>query len=128
MGLGLVDKPHLQRFKTRLDAIIPKILKDTEANWNSQAQLVSDANTIYVYTDHDHNPDTGDPIPALKVGDGASYLIDMPFITDNTSMLMNHIDDLTIHTNTTEKTFWNGKLSCDESQILEDEILVLTTE
>ena len=105
---------------------IARVLAATEAQWNSNPQRIAEENTLYIYTDHDTVD--GKPVPAMKVGDGTSYLIDKMFITDNASMLLNHINDLTIHTNTQEKTFWSSKIACDESKIQQQSLLIFTTQ
>lgn len=105
---------------------IAKVLAATEAQWNSEPQRLAEANTLYIYTDHDTVD--GKPVPAMKVGDGTSYLIDKMFITDNTSMLLNHINDISIHTSLREKNFWNNKVACDESLIPQQSLLILTTQ
>lgn len=92
---------------------------DTTANWNSQLSLVPDEGQIIVYLDKS-TVGTGNEtknVPGFKVGDGNSYLIDLPFLADDiaerlTAALNTHTSNTDIHTNTTEKSFWNNKLNC----------------
>ena len=52
-------------------------------------------------------------VAGIKIGDGTSYLIDLPFVTDGmTTMLLKHIGDTTIHLTAAEREFWNNKISC----------------
>lgn len=55
-----------------------RILQKTTAEWNSEVTLISDKDTIYVYTDY-QNKD-GVNVPGVKIGDGNAYVIDLPFI------------------------------------------------
>lgn len=61
------------------------IISKTKAEWNAEPQYVSVKDMIYVYTDYrqEEDPTTHEikNIPAVKIGDGTSYLIDMPFAT-----------------------------------------------
>ena len=54
-----------------------EIFSNTTAGWNSQPQLVSLKDALYVYTDYSN--DGGVDIPAFKVGDGTTYVVDLPF-------------------------------------------------
>ena len=63
-----------------------KVLYASTATWNSKPQLISLKGYIYIYSDYRQNLQ-GDNIASMKVGDGTSYLIDMPF-TDDLYMLM----------------------------------------
>lgn len=54
----------------------------TKEEWDSQSDLIAEENTIYVYSDFDET-ESGEPIPAYKVGDGTSLLIDLAFSTDS---------------------------------------------
>lgn len=54
----------------------------TKEEWDSQPDLIAEENTIYVYSDFDET-ESGEPIPAYKVGDGTSLLIDLPYSTDS---------------------------------------------
>ncbi len=61
------------------------IISKTKAEWNAEPQYMTVKDMIYVYTDYrqEEDPTTHEikNIPAVKIGDGTSYLIDMPFAT-----------------------------------------------
>lgn len=121
-----VVKSYTDEALTRLYADVAKILTGTQAQWNSDPQRIAEKNTIYIYTDHETNPETGEPIPAMKVGDGRTYLIDMEFITDYAAELLAHINNGDIHVTLEEKRFWNNKVTCDESMLVVGSELILT--
>ena len=75
--------------------------------WNSQPELVAKKNVVYIYTDH-HMDKHGRPVPGFKVGDGLSYLIDMPFTNE-------------------EREFWNNKVTTIISEV-DNEELIFTRE
>ena len=62
-----------------------KILSATTAYWNSKPGLITETNTIYIYTDYRQEEKQGEivNIPGLKIGDGLAYLIDIPFIDES---------------------------------------------
>ena len=94
---------------------IPAIYEDTQAGWDAQITLISENGALYVYTDHGSAEVDGVtvPVPGFKVGDGTSYLIDMAFVAEDIQQqLTSHAADTDIHTNPTEKQFWNDKISC----------------
>lgn len=98
------------------------ILSGTTASWNVQRNLIAKARTLYIYMDHSsYIDDEGEEVwvPGCKVGDGTSYLIDLPF-TD--TIMVRHMNDETIHVTQAEKEFWNNK----NRAIAEDENLILT--
>jgi hypothetical protein len=55
------------------------VVSKTTAEWQAQPHLVSTKNTVYVYTDYDTSG--GRNIPAIKIGDGSAYVVDLPFVT-----------------------------------------------
>ena len=57
------------------------ILFGTTAFWNNQPTLVANKDYLYVYTDYKQNEEEQN-IAGFKVGDGTSYLIDLPFTDD----------------------------------------------
>ena len=91
------------------------IYYDTTANWNAQASMISEQGAFYIYSDYKTEIDAvGNPTyyPGVKIGDGTSYLIDMPFISDSiTNELQEHMSDETSHISQSERTFWNNKVS-----------------
>lgn len=84
-----------------------KILCNTTEYWNSHPQLLSKEGYLYIYTDY-KQVDNED-VPGMKVGDGTSYLIDMPFMD---APLDAHIADSVKHITDTERAFWNDKVRC----------------
>jgi len=99
-----------------------KVLYATTATWNSKPQLISEAGYIYIYSDYRQNLQ-GDNIASMKVGDGTSYLIDMPFTDD---LLYAHLANSDIHITPEEREFWNNKVRCYIDPINEHR-LVFTT-
>ena len=96
-----------------------RVLYATTATWNSQPQLVSAQGFIYIYADYRQN-EQGINIPAMKVGDGNAYLIDLPF-TDE--LLYDHIADNVRHITQEEREFWNNKVRCYASEIQDDTLI-----
>lgn len=91
------------------------IYYDTEEHWNSKRLIIAEYKAIYVYSNYSYiEDDEGNrvPVPAIKIGDGTSYLIDMPFVgQDIRDALLEHIDNTTIHITSSEREFWNNKVS-----------------
>ena len=86
------------------------IVTNTTEGWNEQTTLIGKAGTIYVYTDY--LAISGTSIPGIKIGDGQSYLVDIPFVAGDTAALAAHAGDTTIHVTAEEKAFWNNKVTC----------------
>lgn len=111
----------LQTLQDYLGANLNKQVKfNTTSGWNSQVTLVSESETLYVYTDH-QTDSQGNAIAGIKVGDGNAYVVDLPF-TD--TVMMEHIADTSVHITDSERAFWNNKVSCFYTGI---EQLVFTT-
>lgn len=70
----------------------------TTAQWNATPTLVSQPNTIYVYTDYDNQG--GVDIPGIKIGDGNAYVIDLPFIAGTSITITQE-----------QINYWNNKVS-----------------
>ena len=56
-----------------------QVYHDTVSGWNAKRELIAERGAVYVYTDASQSE--GKDIPAIKIGDGTSYLIDMPFVS-----------------------------------------------
>lgn len=99
-----------------------------KADWDLDRNLISQKNVLYIYLDYKNINKNGEQIfiPGLKVGDGTTYLIDLPFVNDFNNgeieqQILNHINNTTIHVLAEEKEFWNNKLNLSlqsESQTL----------
>lgn len=87
------------------------VLSKTTAEWNYLVDLVTDKDVIYVYTDY-MTTSSGVEIAALKVGDGVTRLIDMPFVASGTIT-------------EAERDFWNNKVTA-YMDIDDAETLIIT--
>lgn len=90
------------------------ILYGTTEEWNSQRDLISTEGTVYIYSDYQTITIDGvkKTVPGIKIGDGKAYLIDMPFIAQVAQQaLFQHIANSDAHTNSSEKNFWNQKIT-----------------
>lgn len=131
----LLNKPSinnvvLQNNVTLQQLGLQNIYYNTKEYWNSQPTLIAEEGAIYVYKDYYlHNDEEGEPIysPALKIGDGTSFLIDMPTTTgDIADMLLDHIQNAVIHVTNDDRTFWNNKSSAYINPQSNEETLVLS--
>ena len=102
----------------------------TTAEWNADINIISEKNVLYIYTDYKTIQQDGNLIllPGLKVGDGNSFLIDLPFINNGSDsrleqIVLDHINNDAIHIGSGEREFWNNKLNY-QSQ-LTNETLIL---
>ena len=100
----------------------------TEA-WNAHPELVAQEGHLYIYRDYEkrENPDgTIADIPAIKIGDGTSYLIDMPFLsTGDDEAWIDHINNWSIHVSGPDRTNWNDKVTAEVIEA--EETLILST-
>lgn len=114
---------------TARDLGLGNVYYDTTAAWDSQFMLVAERAAIYIYSDYQiYEDEAGNQIPiaGLKIGDGTSYLIDMPFVTDNMSgALIKHLADHVVHITAEERAFWNNKVSAYMDHTT-NELLVLS--
>lgn len=110
MLVGAEDE-HLVTIQTLQDYLnanlTKQVLFNTTAYWDAQITLVSDPNTLYIYTDHDRDLQ-GNAIAGIKAGDGNAYVVDLPF-TD--AIATEHIADSTIHTSAAEKAVINSHIA-----------------
>ena len=100
---------------TAEDLGLGRVYYDTTANWNLQRNLIGIAGAVYIYSDYSYlEDDAGNrtPIAGIKVGDGNSYIADLPFVSDSmTYAIVRHVADTSMHASPREKAFWNNKVS-----------------
>ncbi len=115
--------------------------RDTKANWAAARGFIPLAGEVIVYNDYKVKTYTVEEygeqvektvlIPNIKIGDGVTYVQDLPFVdTDLRDTLMAHINDTELHTTLQEKLFWNNKINVDDAyeqmhDELVDETLIL---
>ena len=116
----LLNKPTINSITlsgslTARDLGLGNVYYDTTANWAKQGGLISEEAAIYIYSDYSYRiigNGTRIPLAGIKIGDGTSYLLDLPFITDQaTSLIASHLANTSIHVTQAEKNFWNNKVS-----------------
>lgn len=85
------DISGMSRFPDVIDRTA--IHYDTTENWNANPLIIGERSHIYIYSDYSSIEKDGETvyIPAIKIGDGTSYLTDMPFITSDSSTAANVI-------------------------------------
>ena len=86
-----------------------KILYNTTEYWDSHRGYISKKGYIYIYSDYllyDNKT-----IAGIKVGDGSTYLIDLPFLD---KLYYDHIGDMVSHITQAEREFWNNKVTSIE--------------
>lgn len=98
--------------KTLQTRIISK--HDTKARWDAARGFIPLKGEIIIYDD----------LASLKIGDGTTYVQDLPFVDDAIKdQLLQHVGDTTVHVTAQEKSFWNNKVNIDDSyDILYDEL------
>lgn len=93
------------------------IHQDTTEAWNSQPALIAKAGHLYFYTDYQQVG--GVNVAGMKLGDGTSYLIDLPF---EDAQFQDHIRNTVVHITQEEREFWNSK----NRAVITGENLILT--
>ena len=85
----------------------PNVIYKTTYEWNMTPGLKSKKGFVYVYTDHQFLD--GKEIPGIKLGNGTSYVIELPFLDD---IYARHLLDDERHITQAERDFWNNKERC----------------
>ncbi len=101
--------------------------------WDADRDMIAEKDALYIYSDYKTIQKDGQQIliPGLKIGDGVSYLIDIPFVNDNSEfedLLLDHINNRIIHVSLNDRDFWNNKLNLVDLVDLQDENLILNRE
>ena len=88
---------------------------DTKANWDRQTFLIAERGHLYIYKDAETTYIDGKKVeyPGIKIGDGSSYLIDMPYAAygSDHEKIIDHIHDYAIHVGRVDRVNWNEKVT-----------------
>lgn len=83
----------------------------TKAYWREHNTYIPAEGEIIIVTDF-ATDSNGDNVPAIKVGDGLAYAVDLPYVAKNIKDLLDtHVADSVIHITGAERAFWNSKWS-----------------
>ena len=88
--------------------------RNTSEYWRQNPKFVPLDGEIIIYTDY--QVINGRNVPAIKIGDGKTSIVSLPFVAegaggDSSEALIEHINDAGVHVTSAEKLFWNGKLN-----------------
>ena len=104
---------------------------DTTAKWNSNLEFVPKKGEIVIYTDYGRKMVDGVEylVPAIKIGDGLAYLVDLPFVGESDrdaimKTITDHINNNVVHITAQERARWNNKLD-DAAYLSDDESLII---
>ena len=98
------------------------ITEQTTADWSANLTYVPLAGELCIWTDYAVVEEQN--IPAIKIGDGTTYAVDLPFLCDDIrAELEEHVNNTTVHITSTERNTWNDKLNA----AISGEVLVLST-
>jgi len=90
------------------------ILVNTSAVWATKTTYIPAKGEIDIYSDRMVIDNVN--YPGMKIGDGTTYVVDLPFLADDqvsvlTGIINTHIENGDIHVTAAEKEFWNNKLN-----------------
>lgn len=130
MPNGYLDKggvAYLRRIIDGLKADKMSYKMRTAAEWDADRQLISENGVLYVYTEYDQS-ETGKSLTGIKIGDGTTYLIDLPFVAGGSGasqQMIDHMNNLIIHITQAERNFWNNKVTAYDD-VVQNENLILS--
>lgn len=87
-----------------------KVVAKSTAQWAELTTLVSKYGVIYIYTNY--RQEDGVDIPAMKVGDGSAYVVDLPFFDTGVTP--------------SDRLRWDNKVSAKISPVDEENLLLYT--
>lgn len=89
--------------------------RNTSEYWRMNPTFVPLDGEVIIYTDYQIV--NGRNVPAIKIGDGKTAIVSLPFVIGNNSSdealaaLHEHMNDSGVHVTSAEKFFWNNKLN-----------------
>ena len=103
------------------------ISENTTEGWSQLPSYIPKKGEFCIYTDYYKKDGSDTAYPAIKIGDGNSYLADLPFTDEGSQQqvmdkLRQHEENFNIHITPEERNFWNNKLNYN----LSNENLIFT--
>lgn len=114
------------RINTRI-----KLKRDTTRGWDNARGFIPLAGEVIIYSDYTNiekeidGETTTVLVPGLKIGDGLTYVQDLPFIDDELrNTVLSHINNDNIHVTINEKLSWWDKLNVnDHSEVIDGSLI-----
>lgn len=91
-GIVITVQDMLDYLASAVIAAGAKIYYGTTEYWDLGPPIVSEAGSMYVYSDY--YTDDSTVVPAIKVGDGMAYVSSLPFINKEVD---DHINNVAVH-------------------------------
>lgn len=142
ISIGMLSENHIYTFiydgtnwNVLGDIVQTNVLINTTSGWQAYYNQSAPSGMILIYSDHGtvtetiNNTEITKTVPGIKIGDGFTPIIDLPFVGDDTiaairSELNDHINDNIRHITAAERSFWNNKINCQD--IVNNHNLILT--
>lgn len=100
---------------------------NTQAYWTAHGTLIPKKGEIVIYTDAFSVQVEGVTklMPAIKIGDGRSYLADLPFLGEyEAQVMLDHLNDNTRHITQQERERWNHKLNTPDVPVIDGKLIL----
>ena len=102
------------------------VLINTTSGWQALYNQTYPRGTVLVYTDRGtvtenvNNEEVTKTVPGVKISDGSTPIIDLPFVGDDViaairAEINTHINDNVRHITAAERAFWNNKINCNDT-------------
>lgn len=116
-GIIITVQDMLDYLSQAVSASGAKIYYDTSENWAQKTSLVSEKGSIYVWSDKYSSG--GIPVPAMKVGDGLAYVVDLPFSSEP---IDDHINNMMVHLSERDRWKLENSVCAEMSQVDQEEL------
>ena len=108
-----------------------KFKRDTTQHWNDARGFIPLQGELIIYNDYKTVVKTIDgiarnvQIPGIKIGDGLTYVQDLPFIDDELrETIMTHINNPNLHVSEADRLFWDNKINVTDTQEVINKALI----
>lgn len=101
--------------------------RNTTAYWLAHGTIRPKDGEIIIYTDAASFVENGVTrmLPAIKIGDGRSYLADLKFVGEyEAQVMLEHLNDNTRHITQEERERWNHKLNTPDIPVVNGKLIL----
>lgn len=109
---------------------LTEVLYGSTLEWAQDKTRIAQKGVIYVYSDYAKTSDAAGAeidVPGFKVGDGTSYLIDLPFAQGSINEeIRQHIANQKIHVSDADRERWDDESGQNLNFNISGEILTIS--